>query len=444
MIWWLERLITSLTKNSSRTPVSGDEQNGEILTEEPSIFSQMYEVNGCYKCSLRTAGLGLGSYRCEVIFMEKQLIVLHLVSRNGLNVSRILAPIAATAFAASFNEGHSKVSRGEWIVLPFDHITMIELQNQGKEANIVTKTGTSYTLGDNEECVSKAFGIFNERRDAESNGELSRGTGAGGARSHWHASLRQADIPINSRPGIGEQSLAEVAPLANTFPGCIVSTSATELAEILTNDLFYGKYVLDPKETFELVVGEWDGRREPRQGPGLLLKQGASRDIQYRRKISTGILDIWVPFTEKHQISFPTDYSHIHISINVKFSIFEKEIGIKILLRIVETGCQETQLDLECELENTQSLPYLIRYQLESSTINSIKLTVDKYIYGIKQHLLESKAATKACPQTGIRDYNHPEYPHCLLKQIPPPHCDQSVICCLHPLTQILRNIFNF
>ncbi|KAJ1610043.1 hypothetical protein OIY81_2143 [Cryptosporidium canis] len=220
MTWWLERLITSLTKNSSRAPVSGDEQNGEILTEEPSIFSQMYEVNGCYKCSLRTTGLGLGSYRCEVIFMEKQLIVLHLVSRNSLNVSRILAPIAATAFAASFNEGRSKVSRGEWIVLPFDHITMIELQNQGKEANIVTKTGTSYTLGDNEECVSKAFGIFNERRDAESNGELSRGTGEE-ARSHCPASLRQAESPISSRPDIGEQSLAEAAPLANTFPGCI-------------------------------------------------------------------------------------------------------------------------------------------------------------------------------------------------------------------------------
>lgn len=465
MSWWFERLIknfaeTSVSENSGKhanCSVTAENEKGEEVVvafaeESPSIFSQIYEVNGCYKCALRTSGPGFGSYKCDVIFMEKQLIVLHLVSRDNLNVSRILAPNAATAFAASVNTGSSEVSRGEWIVLPFDHITMIELQNQGNEANIVTKAGISYVLGDNEECVLKAYGIFNERRVVVAEREAVQGREPGGSPAHSF-SLYNANTPLSSRIDIGEASLSMRAPLANIFPGCIVSVTAVELAKILTSSFFYSKYVLDPKETFELVIGKWGGNEDPggcKHDSEFCLKQGASRDIKYRRKISTGVLDIWVSFTEKHQISFPTDRSFIHISIDVKFSIFETEIGIKILIRMVEIQQEKTQFDLECELENTGSLPYLVRYQLENSTISSIKQTVEKYITGIRDHFSElshshdaADFATELCSRTSVCNATYPEYPLNLFKQHTT-KCNESMICCLHPLTQVLKSILMY
>ncbi|KAH8582346.1 putative low complexity [Cryptosporidium sp. chipmunk genotype I] len=455
MSWWLEKLTKNFTtglnsensgNHSNNNTTSRSENEEEVLISDTSIFSQIYELNGCYKCTLRASGVGLGSYKCDVIFMEKQLLVLHLVSRCNLNISRILAPIAATAFATSFNGDNSKVSKGEWIVLPFDHITQAKLQNQGKEVCIVTKAGISYVLGDNEECISKVYRIYNERKETLSDLERAKNLANSKARSF---TIHNTNTPVSSRKDIGEKSFSDVAPLANIFPGCIISITATELAEILTSDLFYGKYILDPKETFELEMGKWEGQKN-NQSNGkseFCLKQGASRDIQYRRKISTGVLDIWVSFTEKHQISFPTDYSFIHILISVKFTIFEKEIRIKILIRMVEIEENKTQFDLECELENTSSLPYLIRYQLESSTINNIKSTVENYIKGIKDHLSEISCSgsmdtiPEPCSSIKTCNLNYPEHRLNLFKQ-PTTNCDESTMCCFQPFNQVLKNLF--
>lgn len=456
MSWWLEKLTKNLTtginsensvNHSKNNITSRNESEEEILANDSSIFSQIYELNGCYKCTLRTSGVGLGSYKCDVIFMEKQLIVLHLVSRNNLNISRILAPIAATAFATSFNGDNSKVSKGEWIVLPFDHITGVELQNQGQEVRITTKAGISYFLGDNEECILKVYEIYNERRDSLRDLENKGNAKNPNARSF---TIYNADIPISSREHVGKESFSDFAPLSHIFPGCIVSITATELAEILTNDLFYGKYILDPKETFELEISKWEGQSDivSSDKSEFWLKQGASRDIQYRRKISTGVLDIWVSFTEKHQISFPTDRSFIHILIGVIFTIFEKEVGIKILIRLVEIQENKTQFDLECELENTSSLPYLVRYQLESSTINNIKSTVENYIQGIRDHLSEICSSSmdsipEFCSNTTICNLNYPENKIGFFKQTTA-KCDESMICCFQPFHQVLRSLFQF
>ncbi|OII75167.1 uncharacterized protein cubi_03183 [Cryptosporidium ubiquitum] len=456
MSWWLEKLAKNLKGINSEN--SGNHSNcdtedkiekeEDVLAGDSSMFNQIYELNGFYKCTLRTSGVGLGSYKCDVIFMEKQLMVLHLVSRSSLNISRILAPSAATAFATSFNADNSKVSRGEWIVLPFEHITEIELQNEGRDMKIVTKTGVSYILGDNEECILKAYKIYNERKNALSKLKKMDNKVNQKIRSF---SLYNANMPVSRRADITEKSISEVAPLPNIFPGCIVSITAIELAKILTSNSFYGKYVLDPKETFELNISEWNGQSENQNNhkSEFHLEQGASRDIQYRRKISTGILDIWVSFTEKHQISFPKDHSFIHILINVVFTIFEKEIMIKILIRIVEIQEAKTQFDLECELENTSSLPYLVRYQLENSTINSIKSTVEGYIKGIRDNFSEisnySEVDTipEPCPSPTICNLNYAEHEINLFKQ-QKTNCDESVICCFQPFNQVLQRLFNF
>ncbi|KAK9171784.1 hypothetical protein CmeUKMEL1_03180 [Cryptosporidium meleagridis] len=456
MSWWLEKLAKNLTtginsensvNNSKNNITSSNESEEEILANNSSIFTQNYELNGCYKCTLCTSGVGLGSYKCDVIFMEKKLIVLHLVSRNNLNISRILAPIAATAFATSFKGDNSKVSKGEWIVLPFDLITGVELQNQGKEVRITTRSGISYFLGENEECILKVCEIYNERRDSLKYLENKENVKNSNSRSF---TIHNADIPISSRENIGKESFSDFAPLAHIFPGCIVSIKATELAEILTDDLFYGKYILDPKETFELEISKWEGQSNivSNDKSEFWLKRGASREIQYRRKISTGVLDIWVSFTEKHQILFPTDRSFMHILICVIFTIFEKEVGIKILIRLVEIQENKTQFDLECELENTSSLPYLVRYQLESSTINNIKSTVQNYIQGIKDHLSgicsgNMDSTPEFCSNTAICNLNHPESKIGLFNQTTA-KCDESIICCFQPFHQVLRSLFQF
>lgn len=455
MSWWLEKLTKSFIGTNSENfenqsnydRIDNTEKEEDILAGDFSIFNQIYELNGCYKCTLRTSRMGLGSYKCDVIFMENQLIVLHLVSRSNLNISRILAPSAATAFATSFNGDNSKISKGEWIVLPFDHITELEFQNQKKDINIVTKTGVSYILGDNEDCTLKAYRIYNERKD---NLEKLKKTGNIASSKVRSFTICNANTPVSRRKDIKEKSISEVAPLANIFPGYIVSINAIELAKILTSDSFYGKYVLDPKETFELNISKWDNQNNQcNYESEFYLKQGASRDIQYRRKISTGILDIWVSFAEKHYIWFPTDQSFIHILINVVFSIFEKEIKIKILIRIVELQEAKTQFDLECELENTSSLPYLVRNQLEKSTINSIKSTVEGYIKGIRDNLSETSnhsemdTIQESQSNPTICNLNYAEHGLNLFRQ-QETYCDESMICCFQPLNQVFRSLFKY
>ncbi|KAF7455865.1 putative low complexity protein [Cryptosporidium felis] len=450
MSWWFGGLSRSTSPQSpeEKCPRNWEDEREDTFTENSSIFSQFYEFNGCYRCSLKMNGFGLEQYRCDAIFMEKKLLVLHLVSRSNLNVPKILAPLAATAFASTLKSESSGVSKGEWIVLPFENIKEVACLGQGSEIRIETSSGTRYILGENDECISKALEIFREKVGPPPGKGLRDDSG-----SPVGPLLYNAKGPASSLDEeAGRDSVSAMNPLENVFPGCIVSVTTLELAKILTAEGFYGEYILDPHETFELSVSKWDAQggadsATPTDAP---LRQGATRRVQYKRKISAGVVDIWVSFDERHQISFPPSHSFFHILINVSFSIFERQIGIKVLVRLVALQQARTQLDVECELENTRSLPYFVRTQLESSTINSIKSTVEKYVSGIKSHFAEQQPPPSESPSSKPDSGSPtqvsapgPSGDLCGSLGRPDTGCDRSVICCFHPLTQALQNILN-
>ncbi|KAH8739951.1 hypothetical protein FG386_001064 [Cryptosporidium ryanae] len=411
---WFEKLAYKLKKNeiNEDSKVNGiiKEENFENsiewigkenkCLENDSIFNQIYELNGCYRCNLKIPGFGFGNYLCDIILMENELAVFHLINRNNLNIQCVIAPIAATAFAkTTVNDediNNRVISRGEWVILPFNHIIEMRLI-ENNNLNIKTKSGINYIIGDNTECVEKMLKIYEHNIRNENSYVNSESDSLIRNNAKHEFKITKAETPV-SNLDICTRSITEIPPYSNKYPCCIVSISNIKLAEIITSDLFYGKYILDPQETFNLIISEWNISNECKytnmsnyddnnNACDFILKSGSNRDIQYKKKINTGLVDIWISFKEKHQLLYPMDLSYIHLLMNVNFHIFEKEINIKLLLRILSLNEYQSQMDIECELENTSELPYLIRYQFENTTLNSIKSTVDRYISGIKNQM---------------------------------------------------------
>ncbi|KAH7648362.1 putative low complexity [Cryptosporidium bovis] len=392
--------VDDLIKEECKSAIVWVDKENKCL-ENDSIFNQIYELNGCYRCNLKIPGFGFGNYLCDIMLMENELAVFHLINRNNLNIQCIIAPIAATAFAKTTvndeNMNDRIISRGEWVILPFNHILDMKLI-ENDNLNIKTKSGINYIIGDNIECVNKMLKIHennikheNKSTNSENNHSILNNN------ENNEFKITNAKIPI-SNLDIATQSINEISPYSNQYPCCIVSISNIKLAEIITSDLFYGKYILDPQETFNLVISEWNNNSEDndldiynnKDIRSFILKSGSNRDIQYKKKIKTGLVDIWISFKEKHQLLYPLDLSYIHLLINVNFDIFEKEINLKLLVRILSLNENQSQMDIECELENISELPYLIRYQFENTTLNSIKATVDRYIDGIKNQMINT------------------------------------------------------
>ncbi|KAL7067981.1 hypothetical protein ACR3K2_15860 [Cryptosporidium serpentis] len=401
-----------------------DNEN-KLSTNSDSIepfFQQSYEMKGCYRCNLCTKGLNLGNYICDLFLMEDKLLVFHIINRTNMNIPCVLAPVAATAFAISYSGGEcSNLFKGEWFVLPLSHIVDTEIIDSNT-IDIQTKTGLIYHITNNDECIRKIVDIWNQLLD-----EKNRNKKSGFSLSE--ITVLEAPVPIANLNSELCSSLISFPSLLHVFPCCIVSLSPLNLLNILSHELFYGKYILDPQTTYELIVGKWDKLDENNTA-----KSGSCRNVEYKKKLNSGFVTVWISFLEKHEVWLGEDFKDAILSINVKFSLFERNIEIKIFQRVTGIESDKSQLDIECELANASALPYFLLYQVEAPTINNIKLTVKNYRDGIQEELSAKVFGN-----------------HSINKQIEfgvdkSPLCDIGVnrTCCLNQIYKSFNSLLSF